>query len=54
MHPRLAGARAPLENTHMAEIRVEPRRRTAAWVWLLVALLIVAGVAYYVFYYNKP
>jgi hypothetical protein len=34
----------------MAEIRVGPRRRNMAWVWLLVALLVAAGLAYYFLY----
>jgi hypothetical protein len=38
----------------MAELRVEPRRRSMAWLWGLLALVIVAGAAYYVFYYNHP
>lgn len=37
----------------MAEIRVEPRRRSMAWLWILLALVIIAGIAYYVFYYRN-
>jgi drug/metabolite transporter (DMT)-like permease len=35
----------------MAEIRVEPRRRSRIWIWLLLAA-IVAGLVYYFFYYQ--
>ena len=31
----------------MAEIRVEPKRRSLAWLWALLALAIVAAVAWY-------
>lgn len=31
----------------MAEIRVEPRRRSYAWIGILIALVIIAGIAYY-------
>jgi len=34
----------------MAEIRVERRSRTHAWVWVLLALIIVAAVLYYLWY----
>jgi hypothetical protein len=34
----------------MAEIRVEPRRRSTAWLWVLVALAAVGGLVYYLFY----
>jgi len=35
----------------MAEIRVEPTRRSTAWVWiLLLIVLIAAGLAYYFFF----
>jgi hypothetical protein len=37
----------------MAEIRVEPRRRSMAWLWAILALAIVAGVVYYVFFYGN-
>ncbi len=36
----------------MAEIRVEPRRKSVAWFWGLLAILIVVGVTYYMFYYQ--
>lgn len=31
----------------MAEIRVEPKRRSMAWVWVLLALAIAAAVFWY-------
>jgi drug/metabolite transporter (DMT)-like permease len=31
----------------MAEIRVEPKRTSRAWIWVLLLLLVVAGAAYY-------
>ena len=31
----------------MAEIRVEPKRRSLAWLWILLALAVVAAVAWY-------
>lgn len=31
----------------MAEIRVEPKRRSLAWLWVLLALAVVALVAWY-------
>jgi hypothetical protein len=34
----------------MAEIRVEPKRRSMAWLWILLALVIAGAVAYYMFY----
>jgi hypothetical protein len=36
----------------MAEIRVEPRRRSAVWLWIVLALLVVAGLVYYLLYYH--
>jgi hypothetical protein len=36
----------------MAEIRVEPRRRSVAWLWILVALAAAGGLIYYLLYYN--
>lgn len=36
----------------MAEIRVEPRRRSLAWLWILLALIIVGGLVYYFMYYR--
>jgi len=38
----------------MAELRVEPRRRSMAWLWIVLAIAIVGGVVYYMFYYNQP
>ena len=37
----------------MAEIRVEPKRRSLAWLWILLLLAVAAGVAWYFMYYNK-
>jgi multidrug resistance efflux pump len=34
----------------MAEIRIERKRRGLGWLWLLLALLIVAGLAWYFLY----
>ena len=36
----------------MAEIRVEPRRRSLAWLWILLVLIIVGGLVYYFLYYK--
>ena len=37
----------------MAEIRVEPRRRSMAWLWILLALIIAGGLVYYFVYYRS-
>jgi drug/metabolite transporter (DMT)-like permease len=42
---------SPVGDLSMAEIRVEPRRRSRIWIWLLLAA-IVAGLVYYFFYYQ--
>jgi hypothetical protein len=34
----------------MAEIRVEPKRRSMAWLWILLAVVVVGAVAYFMFY----
>ena len=34
----------------MAEIRVEPRRRSLAWLWILLVLIVVGGLVYYYMY----
>jgi hypothetical protein len=31
----------------MAEIRVEPKRRSMAWLWLLILVAVAAAVAWY-------
>ncbi len=31
----------------MAEIRVEPKKRSLAWLWVLLALAVIALVAWY-------
>jgi hypothetical protein len=36
----------------MAEIHVEPRRRSLAWLWILLALIVVGGLVYYFMYYQ--
>ena len=36
----------------MAEIRVEPRRRSRVWLWVVLAVL-VGGLVYYFFYYQN-
>lgn len=33
----------------MAEIRVAPRKKSHGWVWLLLALLIIAAVVYFLY-----
>ena len=37
----------------MAEIHVEPRRRSLAWLWILLALIVVGGLVYYFLYYRN-
>jgi hypothetical protein len=37
----------------MAEIRVEPKRRSLAWLWILLLLIVAAAVAWYFMYYNR-
>jgi hypothetical protein len=37
----------------MAEIRVEPRRRSMVWLWIVLALIIAGGLAYYFLYYRN-
>jgi hypothetical protein len=34
----------------MAEIRVEPRKRSLAWLWVLLLLAIAAAAAWYFLY----
>jgi len=36
----------------MAEIRVEPHRRSLAWLWILLLLIIAGGLVYYFLYYR--
>ena len=36
----------------MAEIRVEPRRRSTAWLWIVLAVVVIGGIVYYMFYYR--
>jgi hypothetical protein len=37
----------------MAEIRVEPTRRSTLWVWILLLVIIAAGLVYYFFFMNR-
>lgn len=37
----------------MAEIRVEPRRKSRAWLWIVLLLVVVAALVYYVLYYRN-
>ena len=37
----------------MAEIHVEPRHRSLAWLWILLALVVVGGLVYYFLYYRN-
>jgi hypothetical protein len=39
-----------LEGIRMAEIRIERKLRGLGWLWLLLALLIVAALAWYFLY----
>jgi len=34
----------------MAEIRVEPKKRSLAWLWVILLLVIAAAVAWYFLY----
>ncbi len=38
----------------MAEIRVEQQRRSLAWLWILLVLIVAGGLVYYALYYRKP
>jgi hypothetical protein len=31
----------------MAEIRVEPKRRSLTWLWVLLAVLVIAALVWY-------
>lgn len=33
----------------MAEIRVQPRKRSYGWVWLVLLLIVVAAVVYFLY-----
>jgi hypothetical protein len=37
----------------MAEIRIEPRRRSMVWLWIVLALIIAGGLVYYFLYYRN-
>jgi len=34
----------------MAEIHVEPRRRSLAWLWVLLGLIVIGALVYYFMY----
>ena len=34
----------------MAEIRIEQRRRSVAWLWILLVVLVLAAAAWYLYY----
>jgi hypothetical protein len=36
----------------MAEIRVEPKKRSLAWLWVLLLLAVVAAVVWYFYFYT--
>ena len=47
------GVQAPIPpdgDLSVAEIRIEPKRRSMAWLWILLAL-IAGGLVYYFFFY---
>jgi len=37
----------------VAEIRVQPKRRSLLWLWILLALIVAGGLVYYFFYYSN-
>jgi hypothetical protein len=48
------GVQAPIHpdgDLSVAEIRVEPKRRSMAWLWILLTLIVVGGLVYYFFYF---
>jgi predicted anti-sigma-YlaC factor YlaD len=42
-----ATPRTVLPEDRVAEIRIEPKRRSLAWLWILLVLAVVALVAWY-------
>jgi hypothetical protein len=38
----------------MAEIRVEPKRRSMGWVWGILLVLVLAAIAYFFFNGGLP
>lgn len=34
----------------MAEIHVEPKRRSMAWLWVVLLLVVLAAAAYFIFF----
>jgi hypothetical protein len=43
----------PTAEICMAEIRIEPRRRSMVWLWIVLALIIAGGLVYYFLYYRN-
>jgi hypothetical protein len=39
--------------SYMAEIHIEPRRRSMVWLWIVLALIIAGGAVYYFLYYRN-
>jgi len=39
-----------LSEIRMAEIHVEPRRRSLAWLWVLLGLVVIGALTYYFMY----
>ncbi len=37
----------------MANLHVQPKRKSYAWVWILILILIIAAAAYYFMVYKK-
>ena len=37
----------------MANLHVQPKKRSNAWIWILVIILIIAAAVYYYFNYYK-
>jgi hypothetical protein len=37
----------------MANLNVQPKKKNYLWVWIIVILLIAAGIYYYLNYYSK-
>ncbi len=37
----------------MANLHVQPKRKSYAWLWILILILIIAGAVYYFAFYKK-
>jgi Na+-transporting NADH:ubiquinone oxidoreductase subunit NqrB len=37
----------------MAEIRVEPARRSGTWIWILLLVIVAAGLVYYFYFMSR-